>query len=230
MGSLRTPTTARSVLRNNPRRRLRADARVYVDYFTIEQPQPRPERSLSWGGTKPIHEQPGVYWMRATFYDPEVDRDPREFEEDDFWDVATDKFYKKTTLGGVWAWWPSEAEWAAGQPGTVEYIAAGNGFGPDILEAAADLFERPLVLGKAWSAAINLFKRYGGAVAPKGGFRFLPVQRRDARFYSGLFAIKTAASDAYNLRDWSAGILPRYQMDGDRYAEDAAKLAADEQR
>lgn len=166
----------------------------------------------------------------ATFYDPEVDRDRREFEQDDFWDEGTDKFYKRMGMGGVWAWWPSQAGWAAGQPGTVEYIAAGNGFGPDILEAAADLFERSLVLGKGWSPTIALFKRYGGAVAPKGDFRFLPVQRPDARLYSGMFAVKTAASDAYNSRDYSEGILPRYQTDENRSVEDPAKLAADEQR
>ena len=228
MSTLRTPTTARSVLRSNPRRRLRADARVHVDSFTIEKP--KRQANQSWGGPRPIYEQPGAYWMRATFYDPEVDRDPREFEQDDFWDEGTDKFYKRMGMGGVWAWWPSQAGWAAGQPGTVEYIAAGNGFGPDILEAAADLFERSLELGKGWSPTIALFKRYGGAVAPKGDFRFLPVHRPDARLYSGMFAVKTAASDAYNSRDYSEGILPRYQTDGNRSVEDPAKLAADEQR
>jgi hypothetical protein len=38
------------------------------------------------------------------------------------------------------------------------------------------------------------------------------------------------ASDAHNSRDVGLGILPRYQSDADRYVEDPAKLAADEQR
>jgi hypothetical protein len=41
--------------------------------------------------------------------------------------------------------------------------------------------------------------------------------------------VKNAATEAYNSGILSEGILPRYQTDGDRYAEDAAKLAADEQ-
>lgn len=168
--------------------------------------------------------------MEATFFDPEVDRDPRELSEDDFWDDEMYKAYQRMGMGGVKAWWPSEAAWSSGEPGKVEYIAAGSGFGPDILEAAADLFERPLVLGKGWNPAIELFKRYGGTVIPREASRFRPVRRPDSRVGPGEFAVKTSASDAYNERNMGWGVLPRYQVDGDRFQEDPAKLAADEQR
>jgi hypothetical protein len=222
MGTLRIPTTARTVLRSNPRRRLRADARVHVEAYVI------PEPKKPW--PKPEHGKPGVYWVEATFFDPEVDRDPRELSEDDFWDDEMYKAYQRMGMGGVKAWWPSEAAWASGEPGRVEYIAAGNGFGPDILEGAAELVQRPLVLGKGWNPAIELFKRYGGTAVPRQVSRFQPVRRPDSRVGPGEFAVKTSASDAYNSGLLSSGILPRYQMDGDRFSEDPAKLAADEQR
>ena len=217
MGTLRTPTTARSVLRINPRRRLRADTRVHVDSFTKDKQ------------STPLPGPVGGYWRVVTFFDPEVDRDPRELSDDDFWDEDVDKFYKKTALGGVWAWWPSEAGYSAGEPGKVEFIAAGSGFGPDILEASADVFSRPLVLGRGWNPANDLFKRYGGTVEPRGAFRLKPVKHLDARVGPGQFAVRTSASEAFNALSLRAGILPRYQSDGDRYVEDPAKLAADEQ-
>ena len=114
--------------------------------------------------------------------------------------------------------------------GKVEYIAAGSGFGPDILEAAADLFKRPLVLGAGWHPAIQLFKRYGGTVTPRGVSHFQPLQRNDPRALPAKYDVKNMASDAYNRRDLGWGVLPRYQTDAARFQEDPAKLAADEQR
>ena len=230
MGTLRIPTTARSVLRSNPRRRLRADARVHVEAYVIPEPKPTPPGRVAgrrW--PKAANEQPGVLWVEATFFDPEVDRNSRELSEDDFWDGEMYKAYQRMGMGGVKAWWPSESEYAAGEPGKVEYIAAGSGYGPDILEGAATLMQRPLVLGRGWNPAIELFKRYGGTVVPREASRFQPVRRPDSRVGPGAFAVKNAATEAYNSGILSEGILPRYQTDGDRYAEDAAKLAADEQ-
>ena len=231
MSTLRIPTTARNVLRSNPRRRLRSDARVHVEAYVVPERPPTPPGRLPgnpW--PKPEHGQPGVYWVEATFFDPEVDRDPRELAEDDFWDDEMYKAYQRMGMGGVKAWWPSESAYAAGEPGKVEFIAAGSGFGPDILEGAAELMQRPLVLGKGWNPAIELFKRYGGTVVPREASRFKPVRRPDSRVGPGEFAVRTSASDAYNEGRLSAGILPRYQMDDDRFSEDPAKLAADEQR
>ena len=231
MSTLRIPTTARNVLRSNPRRRLRADARVHVEAYVIPEAKPTPPGRVAgkpW--PKDASEQPGVFWMEVTFFDPEVDREPRELSDDDFWGGDAYNVYKRMGMGGVWAWWPSEAAWTSGETGKVEYIAAGSGFGPDILEGSAELMKRPLVLGKGWNPAIDLFRRYGGTVTPRGISRFLPVQRSDSRVGPGSFAVRSSASDAYNSGTLSAGILPRYQSDADRYVEDPAKLAADEQR
>ena len=231
MGTLRILTTVRGTLRSNPRRRLRADARVHVEAYVIPEPKPTPPGRVAgkpW--PKAANEQPGVMWVEATFFDPEVDREPRELSDDDFWGGDAYNVYRRMGMGGVKAWWPSEAAWTSGEPGKVEYIAAGSGFGPDILEGAAELMKRALVLGRGWNPAIDLFNRYGGTVVPGGASRFLPVRRPDARVGPGSFAVKSSASDAYNSGLLSAGILPRYQMDGDRFSEDPAKLAADEQR
>ena len=217
--------------RSNPRRRLRSDARVRIDLYKLPQPPPSTSRvpEIEWETAD--HEKPGVVWMEATFYDPEVDRDPRQLSREDvLYDDAAKLFYSKMGMGGVKAWWPSEAAWASGEPGKVEYIAAGSGFGPDILEAAADLFKHPLVLGAGWHPAIQLFKRYGGTVTPRGVSHFHPLQRDDPRALPAKYDVKNMASDAYNRRDLGWGVLPRYQMDAARFQEDPAKLAADEQR
>jgi len=204
---------------------------VRVDLYKL--PQPPPSTSLvpeiEWETAE--HEKPGVVWMEVTFYDPEVDSDPRQLSKADvLYDDAAKLFYRKMGMGGVKAWWPSEAAWSSGEPGKVEYIAAGSGFGPDILEAAADLFERSLVLGKGWYPAVELFKRYGGTVTPRGVHQFQLLQRHDPRALPAKYDVKNMASDAYNERNMGWGVLPRYQVDGDRFREDPAKLAADEQR
>ena len=215
---------------SNPRRRLRSDARVRVDFYQLPPPPPSTSRvpEIEWETAD--HEKPGVVWMEVTFYDPEVDRDPRQLSKEDVYhDDAAKLFYSKMGMGGVKAWWPSEAAWASGEPGKVEYIAAGSGFGPDILETAADLFKHPLVLGRGWRPAIELFKRYGGTVTPRAvPPKFQPLERSDPRSSPARFDVKYMASDAYNSRDSGSGVLPRYRMDGDRFREDPAKLAADE--
>jgi hypothetical protein len=204
---------------------------VRVDLYKLPEPPPSTSRvpEIEWGTAD--HEKPGVVWMEVTFYDPEVDSDPRQLSKADvLYDDAAKLFYRKMGMGGVKAWWPSEAAWSSGEPGKVEYIAAGSGFGPDILEAAADLFERPLVLGTGWYPAVELFKRYGGTVTPRGVPHFQPLQRHDPRAWPAKYDVKNMASDAYNGRDMGLGVLPRYQMDGDRFREDPAKLDADANR
>lgn len=205
--------------KQNPRRRLRSDVRVDLTSSV--------QSKSSWSLPTP----PGTFWVTVTFFDPQIDSVQREMTEDEVYDrEGAYAFYSKLSLGGVWAWWPSEKAYEGGEAGTVEFIAAGSGYGPDILEAAADLIGRPLVLGKGWNPAIDLFNRYGGTVRPRGVFRFPEVQHPDARVGPGEFAVKTAAADAYNAGLLSAGILPRYRLDSDRYQEDHAKLAEDERR
>lgn len=204
-------------VRSNPRRRLRADARVRVDLYIQE--------GKDWSTGTP----PGTVWGVVVFFDPAVDHHAGMLSREAVYHEApTLAFYKKMVLGGLWARWESEDSWNAGEPGIIEFMAAGSGFGPDVLEASAALLERPLKPGNGWNPAIELFKRYGDAVPPREGIAFTEVCRDDARYEPGSAVIKFAASDAFNARSLSEGILPRYQRDNDRYQEDPTKLSADE--
>jgi hypothetical protein len=167
----------------------------------------------------------------VTFFDPEVDRDPSTLDRRAiYFDSDMLKQYKSYALGGLQAHWPSEQAFEKGQPGVVEYIAAGSGFGPDVLEESANIIGRPLTLGRGWNPAIVLFDRYGGTVHPRRASARAGVVHDDVRYAAGTGAVKSAASDAFNEGLLSAGILPRYQKDDDRYLEDTAKLDADAAR
>jgi hypothetical protein len=203
--------------RLNPRRKLRRDALVL--YETEVQAR------KSSGDSTPA----GTFWARVAFFDSEIDRAHGELSESAvFHDRDLYKRYRSMVMGGLYAYWTSEEDFDAGKPGTVEYIAAGSGFGPDVLEESANIIGRPLTLGRGWNPAIVLFDRYGGTVRPSGVSTFRSVQHDDARFLPGIWAIKHAASDAFNEGLLSAGILPRYQKDDDRYLEDPSKLRNDE--
>ena len=205
--------------RLNPRRKLRRDARVLFE----EKTQTR----KTWAEVTPA----GTFWMYVTFFDPAIDNDPRELETDDVYHKdGVHGLYQSMALGGVRACWTSEQSYNAGEPGVVEYIAAGNGFGPDILEESATIMARPLVLGRGWNPAIELFDRYGGQVTPRSTSNLMPVEHYDARVGPGVAAVKSAASDAYSNRDMGSGILPRYRKSDDRWTEDPAKLDADANR
>jgi len=205
--------------RLNPQRRLRQDARVLFrrqiqDVNMWDEPTPE-----------------GTFWLYVTFFDPAIDNDSRKLTTADVYhNEDAEDLYRSMALGGVRAHWTSENAYLNGEPGVVEYLAAGNGFGPDIVEEAATIMRRPLVLGQGWSPAIRLFERYGGKVSPRTGSNLKAVTHCDARTGPGFAAVKWAASDAYNNRDSAAGILPRYRKSGDRWAEDPAKLDADVDR
>jgi hypothetical protein len=173
----------------------------------------------------------GTYWMHVTFFDPAIDNDPRDLETDDVYhNDHLYHLYQSMALGGVRAYWTSKQAYRDGEPGVVEYIAAGSGFGPDILEESANIIGRPLKLGRGWNPAIVLFDRYGGTVHPRQASTRAGVVHDDVRYAPGIGAVKSAASDAFNEGVLSAGILPRYQKDDDRYLEDTAKLDADAAR
>ena len=213
---LRTP---RLNPRLNPRRKLRADALFLFEAWT--------QKTESGSD----HTPPGTFWVSVTFFDPEVDRDPSTLDRRAiYFDRDMLKQYKSYALGGLQAHWPSEQAFEEGQPGAVEYIAAGSGFGPDVLEESANIIGRPLTLGRGWNPAIVLFDRYGGTVHPRQASTRAGVVHDDVRYAAGIWAVKSAASDAFNEGLLSAGILPRYQKGDDRHREDTAKLDADAAR
>lgn len=128
-------------------------------------------------------------------------------------------------LGGAWLYYPTEAAFDNPQaPATVEYIAAGEGFGPDIIQAVADKAGHPLKLSRrAWEASERLFARFGGTVYPSEN----PVPYRDERFGSdwalrlqpGMQAIYSSASWGYNNRQEGSAALPRYLEAADPQAQ-----------
>jgi len=213
---LRTP---RLNPRLNPRRKLRTDAPFLATSWVQE--------TKSWSDQTP----PGTLWVAVAFFDPEVDRDPSTLDKRAiYFNHDTLKQYRSYAIGGLQAHWPSEQAFEEGQPGVVEYIAAGSGYGPDVLEESANIIGRPLTLGRGWNPAIVLFERYGGTVHPRQTSTRPEVAHDDVRYSAGIGAVKSAAVDAFNEGLLSAGILPRYQQAGDRHREDPAKLDADANR
>lgn len=216
---------ARRVLLN-PRRTLRRDAVMAVEEATIPVPPP-----LSPGEIGTAHEdrtfKPGQFWLVVTFFDPQILRGHPGGGEYDPWNREQYRWYEKNVLGGVWIRWDSEEDYFMEEkPGTVEFLAAGAGYGPDVIEAAARAAEVPLVLDPkhTWEAR-ELFKHYGGSVPPTAArflFRKVPLTK-PLTDTSGL--VKRVAASAYNKL--GSPHLPRYQEDSDSFRQDLEKVESD---
>jgi hypothetical protein len=195
---------------------LRSDVLVHLDLFVAEG-----ERPGSWLKN-------GEFWGSCVFFDADSLNAPALENEDDF---ETDDALKTYCLGGVWVKWKTPASYQAGDAGMVEYISAGTGFGPDILELAASYFDRPLRLGRGWASSQTLFARYPGGIVLPGvpkRLRLVPKRFADADvFDSGRSEVQGTALLSFESRDESVGILPRYQQPNDRYSVNMAAIEAD---
>ena len=210
--------------RLNPRRTLRRDAVMTVEDGTISQPS---------AGFKL-----GQFWMVVTLFDPQILRGHPGGGEYNEWNEEQYRWYEGNVLGGVWIRWDSEEDYFLKEkPGVVEFLAAGSGYGPDLLEVAASVAEVPLVLDwQSTKEAAELFKHYGGSVSPNAArhvFRRVPLTKP---LDDSSHVVKRVAAAAYNRarNPWSGGRygsphLPRYQGDSDYLRQDLGKVKADTQ-
>lgn len=201
--------------RRNPRLSIRPDAVLRTDIWS--EPPPRRRGQPPAAETLPV-------WAVVTLFDPVIESMPTAPEQ--LMDSSLYTRLASMAIGGAWIVWNSEAEWQAGKPGTVEFLAAGHGFGPDLIEIAASAVERPLVVGKAVSRARNLFERNGGTILPSGAaVRFRKSQGEDARYAPGENLVKRVAVGSFNGND--SAVLPRYRRETNRFAEDPQKVQQD---
>lgn len=198
----------------NPRLTIRPDAVLRVD--TWSEPPPR-RRGEPAPDVLPV-------WSVVTLFDPCIESMPIEPEQ-----LMDSELYTRLAslaIGGAWVTWPSEAAWKAGQPGVVEFLASGQGFGPDIIEIVASATGHPLILGNAVSRARRLFDRNGGAIQPSSKANlFRRACGEDARYAPGENLVKRVAAGAYNGND--SAVLPRYRKAMDRFTEDPGKVQQD---
>ncbi len=178
--------------------------------------------------------RPGQYWMIATLFDPAIQSGHPGGGAYNAWNRDQYDWYERQVLGGVWARWDSEEDYLEGEPGVVEYLAAGSGFGPDVVEAAATAMGSFLVLDSksTWDAQ-QLFKRYGGMVPPaelrgERWYRPHPFRRVavDQAMADNRRVVKRVAASAYNR----LGVphLPRYRAEDDPFKMDMAKVLGDQ--
>jgi hypothetical protein len=166
----------------------------------------------------------------VVLFAPEIDEDQQYVTQRSLYDRSRYDAYKRLVIGGAWVMWPNVEAYARKEPGTIEYIAAGKGFGPSILQLTADVAERSVRSGRTWTASKRLFDRYGGIVHPSGNaVRFKPTVYKDQRYAPGVLTIRRCASSAFNAGDNAAGILPRYQFGAHSTVEDLVQLDADTQ-
>lgn len=198
--------------RQNPRLSLRRDALLTVEESTIEAPGDETFKT-------------GQFWSVVTLFDPSIKTGQPEGKPYNPWDRKQYEWYEKQVLGGVWARWDSEERYLKGKPGVVEFLAAGKGFGPDVLEAAAREVGVPLVLDHqaTWEAK-QLFQHYGGQVLPGSGPAFHKVKSTKPMQDSIGIVRRTAVASYNNL---GSPHLPRYMVDGDSFRQDMAKVRGD---
>ena len=212
----------RNTARLNPRLRLRKDAVFTHDGAVIKAEDMRGGAGRHGLGD-PYRE--GQFWQRVTFWDPAV----LAGAPPGLHYIAAVDWASRHVIGGVWAYWRSENEHARGAPGVVEYIAAGPGFGPDVVETAANEMG-PLALSpRSTFASRGLFAHYPESiVGSRFRHTFQQVEPTDI-MDDAMFDVKIRAAWAYNQGSGSS-VLSRYEDDDDGWRADMSKVQADRAR